>query len=63
MMEDILCCKDLYQPIVKDKLPDGVTEEKWRVLLNRKALGMIRLYIKHNIFHHVGNDTNAYEMW
>ena len=24
---------------------------------------MIRLYINHNIFHHVANDTNAYEMW
>jgi hypothetical protein len=62
MMEDILYCKDLYQPIVEEKLPDSVTEEEWRVL-NRKAIGMIRLYINHNIFHHVANDTNAYEMW
>ena len=62
MMEDILYCKDLYEPIVKDKIPTGVTEEEWRVL-HRKAVGMIRLYINHNIFHHVANDTNAYEMW
>jgi hypothetical protein len=32
MMEDILYCKDLYQSIVEEKLPDGVTEEEWRVL-------------------------------
>ena len=62
MMEDILYCKDLYEPIVKDKIPTGVTEEEWRVL-HRKAVGMIRLYINHNIFRHVANDTNAYEMW
>jgi hypothetical protein len=61
-MEDILYCKDLYQPFVEEKLPDSVTEEECRVL-NRKAIGMIRLYINHNIFHHVANDTNAYEMW
>nr|XP_040249189.1 uncharacterized protein LOC120966742 [Aegilops tauschii subsp. strangulata] len=62
MMEDILYCKDLYEPIGKDKIPTGVTEEEWRVL-HRKAIGMIRLYINQNIFHHVANDTNAYEMW
>ena len=62
MMDDILYCKDLYEPIVKDKIPTGVTKEEWRVL-HRKAVGMIRLYINHNIFHHVANDTNTYEMW
>jgi hypothetical protein len=31
-------------------------------MLNQKAVGMIQLYINHNIFHHVANDTNAYEM-
>jgi hypothetical protein len=59
---DIIYCKNLYQPIVEEKLPTCVTEEEWRVL-NQKAVGMIRLYINHNIFHHVANDTNAYEMW
>ena len=62
VMEDILYCKDLYESIVKDKIPNGVTDECWRVL-NRKKVGMIRLYINHNIFHHVAHDINAYEMW
>jgi len=35
---------------------------EWRVL-HTKAVGMIRLYINNNMFHHVANDTNAYEMW
>ena len=39
MMEDLLYCKDLYEPIVRDKVPIGVMEEEWRVL-NRKTVGM-----------------------
>jgi hypothetical protein len=62
MMEDILYCKDLYQPIVEEKLPDGITKEEWRVL-NPKGIRYDLIDINHNIFHHVANDTNAYEMW
>jgi hypothetical protein len=32
-------------------------------VLNRKAIGMIWLYINHKIFHYVANNTNAYEIW
>ena len=32
-------------------------------MLNINAVGIIRLYINHSIFHYVANDTNAYEMW
>ena len=62
MMEDLLYCKDLYEPIVRDKIPEGVTLEDWSVL-NRKAVGLIRLHINHNIFHHVANDTDAFKLW
>jgi hypothetical protein len=62
MMEDILYCKDLYKPVVKEKVTTGVRKEQWRVM-NYKVVGMIRLYINHNVLHHVTNDTNAYEMW
>jgi len=31
--------------------------------LNRKAVGLIRLHINHNIFHHVANDTYAFKLW
>jgi hypothetical protein len=62
MKEDIFNCKDLHEPTVKDKISTGVTEEEWRVL-NRKDVGMIRLYINHNIFYHVANDTNSYKVW
>ena len=62
LMEDLLYCKVLYGPIVRDKIPEGVTQEDWRVL-NRKAVGLIRLHINHNIFHHVANDTDAFKLW
>ena len=47
---------------MKDNIPTSVMEEEWRVL-NRKVVYMIRLYINRNIFHHVVNQTNMYEMW
>jgi hypothetical protein len=40
MMEDILYCKDLYKPVVKEKVTTGVRKEQWRVL-NYKVVGMI----------------------
>ena len=32
MMEDILYCEDFTEPIAKDNIPTGVTDEEWRVL-------------------------------
>lgn len=61
-MEDLLYCKDLYEPIIRDEIPTGVMEED-RIVLNWKAVGMIRLYINHNIFYHVANDTDAFKLW
>ena len=62
MMADLLYCKDLYEPIVRDKIPEGVTHADWRVL-NRKAVGLIRLHVNHNIFYHIANDTDAFKLW
>jgi hypothetical protein len=47
---------------VKEKVTTGVRKEQWRVL-NYKVVGMIWLYINHNVLHHVTKDTNTYEMW
>ena len=58
----VVYCKDFYEPIMRDKVPTGVTEEEWRVL-NRKTVGMIRLHINHNIFHLVANNKVAFELW
>ncbi|KAK8627957.1 hypothetical protein V6N13_063672 [Hibiscus sabdariffa] len=62
MMEDHLYCKDLYEPITFQTMPEGKIEREWE-LLNRKAVAMIRKYIDKSLFEHVSTYTNAYELW
>ncbi|KAL4383727.1 hypothetical protein GQ457_15G024680 [Hibiscus cannabinus] len=62
MMEDHLYCKDLYEPITFQTMPEGKIEKEWE-LLNRKAVAMIRKYIDKSLFEHVSTYTNAYELW
>ncbi|RDX61872.1 hypothetical protein CR513_59854, partial [Mucuna pruriens] len=51
MMEDHLYCKDLYEPITNEEMPEGKTEKDWEIL-NRKAVAMIRKYIDKSLFEH-----------
>ncbi|KAL4281928.1 hypothetical protein GQ457_03G023330 [Hibiscus cannabinus] len=62
MMEDHLYCKDLYEPITFQTMPEGKIEREWE-LLNRKAVAMICKYIDKSLFEHVSTYTNAYELW
>ncbi|RDX88935.1 hypothetical protein CR513_29389, partial [Mucuna pruriens] len=57
MMEDHLYCKDLYEPITNEEMPEGKTEKDWEIL-NRKAVAMIRKYIDKSLFEHVSTYTN-----
>ena len=61
-MEDLLIVKDMYEPIDKAEISTGVLESKWK-LLNRKAVATIRQCVDVSVLQHVGNDTNAYDMW
>ncbi|CAN0846213.1 Retrovirus-related Pol polyprotein from transposon TNT 1-94 [Linum grandiflorum] len=62
-MEDILFCKDLYEPIESgSEKPEDKTEKEWEVL-HRKAVAIIRQWIDQSIFHHVAKDTRADELW
>ena len=62
-MIDFLHCKDLFDVIeFKGEKPEIVKEYEWNKL-NNKTLGQIRQWIGHNVFHHVAQDTDAYEMW
>ena len=48
-MEDYLYQKDLYQPLEdKTKKPSSMSDEEWG-LLDRKALGAIRLYLSSSV--------------
>ena len=62
-MEDILFCKDLHDPLEnKGEKPIATRDEEWRKM-NRKTIGLIRQCIGHEVFHHVAQETSAYELW
>ncbi|GFY86925.1 hypothetical protein Acr_05g0005640 [Actinidia rufa] len=62
-MEDILFCKDLHDPLEnKGEKPEATKDEEWRKM-NRKTIGLIRQCIGHEVFHHVAQETSAYDLW
>lgn len=62
-MEDILYCKDLYEPIEGDKAkPKDMDAEKWK-RLHRKTIGNIRQWLDDSVFSHVSNETDAHVLW
>ncbi|GFY85309.1 hypothetical protein Acr_04g0000470 [Actinidia rufa] len=62
-MEGILFCKDLHDPLEnKGEKPIAKKDEEWRKM-NRKTIGLIRQCIGHEVFHHVAQETSAYELW
>lgn len=62
-MEDLLSCKDLFDPIeAKGRNPDSTKEAEWKKL-NRKTIGQIRQWIDDSVFHHVAQETDAYALW
>ena len=62
-MEDLLNCKDLFDPLdLKGVNPDPTKEGEWKKL-NRKTIGQIRQWIDHSVFHHVAQETDAYALW
>ena len=53
MMEDVLYCKDLPDPIEGDNAkPSEMFHKDWEKL-NRKTIGCIRQCINVSVFHHV----------
>ncbi|CAL9016332.1 unnamed protein product, partial [Prunus brigantina] len=48
-MEDILYCKDLYEPLqLLGQKPEGKSDDAWSIL-NRKVVGQIRQWTAQNI--------------
>ena len=62
-MEDILYCKDLYEPLqLLGQKPAGKSDDAWSIL-NRKVVGQIRQWVDQSVFHHVAQETDAYKLW
>lgn len=56
-IEDYLYQKKLYQPLSGDK-PDDMTQEEWN-LLDRQALGVIRLTLAKNVAFNIVNEKTT----
>ena len=62
-IEDILYCKELFEPIErKDYKPVTTTEDEWKKL-NRKTIGQIRQWVDQSVFHHVAKEVDTYSLW
>ncbi|KAI5342466.1 hypothetical protein L3X38_010341 [Prunus dulcis] len=62
-MEDILYCKDLYEPLqLLRKKSEGKSDDAWSIL-NRKAVEQILQWMDQSVFHHVAQETDAYKLW
>ena len=52
-MEDLLSCKDLYDPIEEKGVNlDSTKQAEWKKL-NKKTIGQIRQWINNSVFHHI----------
>ncbi|PNX64147.1 retrovirus-related Pol polyprotein from transposon TNT 1-94, partial [Trifolium pratense] len=56
-IEDYLYQKKLYQPL-SGKKPDDMKQEDW-ALLDRQALGVIRLTLAKNVAFNIVNETTT----
>jgi hypothetical protein len=62
-MEDILYCKDLFDPIKLEGVkPISTTNDDWNKM-NRKAVGYIRQWVDQSVFHYVAKEVDAYSLW
>ena len=62
-MEDILYCKELFEPTeCKSYKSVTTTEDEWKKL-NRKTIGKIRQWVDQSVFHHVAKKVDAYNLW
>ena len=59
IMEDVLYCKDLHDPIEGDSVkPSDMSDTNWEKL-NRKTIECIRQCINVSVFHYVSQETNV----
>ena len=62
-MEDILYCKELFEPIECRGYKLVTTIEDEQKKLNRKTIGQIRQWVDQSVFHHVAKEVDAYGLW
>jgi hypothetical protein len=59
-MEDILFCKDAYEPVIDMKLAN-IIDVVWAIS-NRKTIALIRQWIDGSVFHHISTKINVKDL-
>ncbi|KAH6782476.1 hypothetical protein C2S51_007769 [Perilla frutescens var. frutescens] len=63
MMEDLLHCKDLYDPVKgASAKPEEMSDNDW-AKLGRKTISTIHQWVDISVFHHVAKETDPCELW
>ena len=63
MIENLLNCKDLYDPIEGDNAkPDDMLDLDWKKL-KKKTLGAIRQWVDISLYNHVAKETDPHTLW
>ena len=63
MIEDVLYCKDLHDPIEGDSAKLSSMLDKEQARMHRKTIGCIRQCIEVSLFHHVSQETKTDTLW
>ena len=62
-MEDLLDCKDLYDPIEGDNVSSSdMSDADWKKL-QKKTSGVIRQWVDISLYNHVAKETNPHTLW
>ena len=63
MMEDLLYCKDLYDPIEGDNAKSSdMSDANWKKL-KKKTVGTIRQWLDISLYNHVAKETDPHTLW
>ena len=63
MMEDLLNCKDLYDPIEGDNAKSSdMSYVDWKKF-KKKTVGVIRQWVDINTYNHVAKETDPHTLW
>lgn len=60
MMEDLLNCKDLYDPIEGDNAKPSDIVDADRKKLKKQTLGVIRQWVDISLYNHVAKEINSH---
>ena len=63
MIEDLLNCKDLYDPIEGDNVKSCDMLDADLKILKKKTLDVIRQWVDISLYNHVTKETNPYTLW